>query len=380
MLHNLVIENFFAFNKKVTIDNSILNLGDDISQSMGVPLDSKGLCYAPYIVGIFGENGTGKTSVLKAIEFMTWFLSARPRPNDLTELPYSRFWGRLSDRLPTTLSMEFMAPEDLLAPEGGQKCSYRYKLSLMTTITGDDLVCDEVLEYKPTGSSSYRRLFERDAHCRVKLAGPLSLNNNESSLSDEMLCDESVLATLMHRKIPAALTLIDFISRMLVVSSISSRATDPAMIEQTYLDRPGLVYALNLHWDKLKLGPFTAEVVQQKNGGQRLTFRHKGIDRRMLVENQSQGTRRFLELFPTIHSALEIGGVALIDDLDASISPAILGEILSWFRDPEINTRGAQLWFTGQTPHAREMLDDVEILKCSRNPVHGHRVSRILVW
>jgi AAA15 family ATPase/GTPase len=46
------------------------------------------------------------------------------------------------------------------------------------------------------------------------------------------------------------------------------------------------------------------------------------------IQLESHGTRQFIRIFPMIAQALQIGGVAVIDELDQSIHPSILPEII----------------------------------------------------
>jgi AAA15 family ATPase/GTPase len=55
--------------------------------------------------------------------------------------------------------------------------------------------------------------------------------------------------------------------------------------------------------------------------------------------------------------ALRLGGIAVIDELDQSIHPSILLEIIRWFHDPERNPYNAQLWMSCQ---AASLLEDLE--------------------
>lgn len=63
-------------------------------------------------------------------------------------------------------------------------------------------------------------------------------------------------------------------------------------------------------------------------------------------EEESDGTLAFLELAHHILLALDSGGLLVIDELDASLHPLMTPELLRLFTDPGVNPRGAQLLFT----------------------------------
>jgi len=82
---------------------------------------------------------------------------------------------------------------------------------------------------------------------------------------------------------------------------------------------------------------------------------------------ESHGTQSVLKYFPILNHALERGGVAVIDELDASIHPHVIAEIFRRFHDPERNTRDAQLWITCHNASLLDELEKEEILICEKD-------------
>ena len=87
----------------------------------------------------------------------------------------------------------------------------------------------------------------------------------------------------------------------------------------------------------------------------------------MPLHLESQGTRSFLKIFPLIAQALATGGLAVIDELDASIHPTILPEVLGWFHDPARNPNHAQLWMTCHNSSLLDFLEKDEVLFCEKD-------------
>ena len=81
-----------------------------------------------------------------------------------------------------------------------------------------------------------------------------------------------------------------------------------------------------------------------------------------------------MRIFPFLFIALQNGGVAVIDELDTSIHPLILPEILRWFYDPVRNPRNAQIWFTCQNISLLRELTKEEILLCEKDNLGGTSV------
>jgi len=82
--------------------------------------------------------------------------------------------------------------------------------------------------------------------------------------------------------------------------------------------------------------------------GKELAFRHRGAKGAcwMGEEDQSDGTIAALAFFNVVLDALQTGGVALVDEIEKSLHPTIVREIVDLFRDPATNPRQAQLIFT----------------------------------
>ena len=65
---------------------------------------------------------------------------------------------------------------------------------------------------------------------------------------------------------------------------------------------------------------------------------------------ESFGTIRFLDIFPIILSTIRHGSTLVVDELDASIHPMAIMNIINIFHNDEINTKGAQLIFNTHNP------------------------------
>lgn len=69
---------------------------------------------------------------------------------------------------------------------------------------------------------------------------------------------------------------------------------------------------------------------------------------------ESAGTQRLLSFVGPILDALDKGKLLVIDELDSSLHPMVVRFVLSLFHNPEVSTRGAQLWMT---THDTSLLD-----------------------
>jgi AAA15 family ATPase/GTPase len=77
-------------------------------------------------------------------------------------------------------------------------------------------------------------------------------------------------------------------------------------------------------------------------------FTHRNGDRAVAFElgQESQGTQRFFNLIGPIIDILQKGKILIVDELDSSLHPLLVRQIVEMFHNPELNTHGAQLLFS----------------------------------
>lgn len=98
------------------------------------------------------------------------------------------------------------------------------------------------------------------------------------------------------------------------------------------------------------------------------------------MKHESAGTQRLAGLVGLILHALKAGGVLLVDELECSLHPLLMREILLLFKKRRHNPKGAQLIFT---THNTDILDDSilrvsEIALVRKNTPNGTLVRRLV--
>ena len=97
------------------------------------------------------------------------------------------------------------------------------------------------------------------------------------------------------------------------------------------------------------------------NNGPTATFKHYGLDCEIILAQESMGTRRFIEIFPLLQYVLDVGGVAVIDEIDTDIHTMLVPELFRWFYDHERYPKGAQLLFTAHNPAILDQLEKEQV-------------------
>lgn len=365
MIYRVEIENFYSVKEKQVID---LVVGMKVPDEPGrlEPIHDNALERAPRVVAIYGANASGKSNVLRAISFLAWFVRFSFQHEAGRPLPYLKFNSTLMIEAPTRLSVSFAAPEDPLNPQSAPTCPYVYTLELAPRNNElGDRVVTETLFYRPAGAARLIRLIERSASGEVKGAQDVGLGRERGVLEKILRPDASVIATLAQLNNQVAMNLIAATAGIYSNILLTRYESDTLQLLQSYAGNPSLLEALNRDIRRIDLGVEEVQILA-RNGAPVAMFMHAGLERPLEMELESHGTQQFIKIFPTIYQTLAAGGIAIVDELDVAIHPAVLPEIIRWFADPGRNPHGAQLWMSC---HSVSLLDDLlkeEVLICEK--------------
>lgn len=364
MIYRLEIENFYSVRERQVID---LTVGKKVPDEPGrlVPVHDGAEDRAPQVVAIYGANASGKSNVLRAIAFLSWFVRFSFQHPVKMDLPYRKFETRAKIHAPTRLSVTFAGLEEPLKLGAAKTCPYLYVLELSSRDQEGDRILSESLHYRPSGASRFIRVFERDEARSVKAAPWVGLGRELSVLESILRPDASVISTLGQLNNALALTLIRSANAIKTNILMTKFESDDLGLFTAYWQNSELLDALNRDIKRIDLGVDQVQILAE-NGAPVASFTHTGLDGPIGMLFESHGTQQFVRIYPILYWALAEGGIAVIDELDVAIHPSVLPEILRWFSDPDRNPHGAQLWMSC---HAVSLLDGVlkeEVLICEK--------------
>jgi uncharacterized protein len=371
MLYRLEIENFYCIRDCQILDLTVPRTTPE-SPERFAPLFQGSDLRAPKVVAVYGANGSGKSTVLRALSFLAWFVKdsfqyVAPR------LPYERFNDQESGTRPVRLAIEFGGPMQLTREAQAKAAEglavpwgiYRYELELGTKDGSVTFVSKEVLRRKREGRGKWLRVFERKSGKELLGSDVFSLSGY-ARVIDKIRDDASVLATLALFEHEPAQVLLD--AAKTIVSNILMDKTDLSdnTIIQILTQNPASVEELNRNLQRIDVGIQEMKIISTINGPTPM-FKHDGLLWEMPLSLESHGTRSFIRMFPWLMASLSSGGIAIIDELDISIHPLVLPEIVRWYYDPARNPKNAQIWMT---LHSASLLDDLvkeEIVLCEKD-------------
>ena len=261
-----------------------------------------------------------------------------------------------------------LTPEILQRAMAGEKVdqgTYRYELEIEVKEGVALRIASETLRQRPNGQGKWQRVFDRDADGRMKDSKNFSLSGFQH-LVKTLAANHTVLSSFAKFQHPAAQILVDAARKAFFQIEPVHSFVDQEVID--YLKaQPNVVSRLTDELARIDVGVEGMRFHHTENGAQ-LLFKHAGLAVEMPWLMESHGTRAFIKMFPFILSALDGGGIAAIDEMDAAIHPNMLPELVRWFYGSSgRNSFNAQLWLSC---HSASLLDDLnkeEIVICEKD-------------
>jgi uncharacterized protein len=333
---------------------------------------------APKVIAVYGANASGKSNVLKALSFLTWFAkdSFQLTPAGAGAwMLYQRFNDEEMQSSPTRLAVHFAGPLDLERADDPDvaQCRYAYEVVFGGPKSEHHRVLRERLIHWPVHVGRPIGLFDRNEQGTVRAGRAFALAGYNKPLEKILRPNVSVICTLAQLGHPAATVLWRAAGSVFYNILIQKAELNDEAVAKAYADSPMLLGRLNRDLERIGLG-VRAMQLQKGSNGPIAWFEHDGLSGLVPAILESNGTRQFIRIFPLIFQALEIGGLAIIDELDLTIHPLVLLEIIRWFHDPERNPHNAQLWMTSHNASLLEDLIKDEVLFCEKDRVGRTRI------
>lgn len=371
MIYKLELENFYSFREKQILDLSVPLTAPSDTERFGEIFSGSKL-RAPKVLALFGANASGKSTVLKAISFISWFVT-RSFEHSGPALPIERFNDSESSNRPIRLAIEFggalnlggAVVDAILGSSVVSHGVYRYELELATKDGFVGSVNKETLLQKPNGEGRWHRVFDRQISAKLMGSSQFPLSGY-AQVTNKVRANASVVSTLAKFNHQPSLLFITAANK--VLSNIFIDKFEPADIAvfTQMAANPELVQKLNADLQRIDVGIEKVDVFQTDNGPT-LVFSHEGHNGNMPWGLESHGTRSFIRVFPWLSSALAQGGIAVLDELDISIHPLILPEIIRWFYSKARNPNDAQLFMSCHAVSLLEELSKEEIVMCEKD-------------
>lgn len=332
MIRKFGVKNFFCFKEGVEIN---FNFDGNVPENVRASRDFS------TVIGIKGSNGSGKTNIIKAIQFLRTFCYFASETNVNERLAINGYYDSTE---PSQFYIDFEINE----------MKYYYELTVAA-----DGVKSEVL-YRTNQRRT--KILERQGDTIVEAIEELAelkfirLKTNASVIS--LVRQFNFRAPMVDLKLISEF-FYKFISN---VDYFGYKNIDLGyeVIAKEYNQDPHLFQFVK---DIVKsaddgISDILIKSRLDENGNEIFfpLFIHQHNDKKyaLNIQDESSGTRVLFQRMHMYWIVLSTGGLLALDEFDIHIHAMILPKILNLFLDPNINKHNAQFIFTA---HNTEIID-----------------------
>ncbi len=313
------------------------------------------------MMAIIGPNASGKTAVIKSMTFLDWFIKHSFQNSVDAPIPLVPHFSA-KDK-PSHFEFEFEMDQQ----------EWRYFL-----IADERRVYSESLYSKQSRTFSY--VFTRDWDegnqkyiIKQKQFGLLQRE------AEKVRENASLIATAAQYQVPLAQKMVS--SCILSNVNIFGRQH----IDDVQIISASALYAGNelirnqmnqllCSWDLGLSGVKVEEQIHiQDSGKEQHVFVPFGLHKvgheshSLMFKHESSGTQGAYLLLSRILPALNRGGLAIIDELEADLHPHMLNPILDLFFSPKTNPKNAQIIFTCHSVEVLNLLHKSQVTLVEKN-------------
>lgn len=343
MLHSYAITNFQSFCERVEVD---LTLSHKVAMTEWMSEVRTGERVSR-LMAVIGPNGSGKTALLKPMAFLGWFIGQSFQSAPDAGIPVTPHFASSGEPVEFECVVDFDGK------------LWRYVLRCTP-----ERVLHEALYQK---RERYSYVFVRDWNSETD---SYTIKQQDFGLSPQearkVRANVSLISWAAQYDVPLAkrmsapyvVTNVNLLGRMPMADQAVFGAAQHFSSNAEQYKRMQILLS---EWD-LGLNGVELQEIPINNtqiSGQKIWMpfgKHKSREQEFSLPFtlESTGTQSAFVLLSRLLQALEIGGLAVVDEFESDLHPHMLEPILDLFANPNTNPYNAQLIFTC---HAIEVLN-----------------------
>ena len=386
MLLRLIIKNFLSFDDEVQFD-----MFPNMKRTQMADHIYTDLCDVPVLkqAAVYGQNGAGKSNLVKALEFMRAFALDK---DFIKSIEIDKFFYLLKDNAsnaPISLSLEFeqnkrfffyeieIGPKQVVKEGLYESFPKESKLDLVYERKGREVTFAKDVD--STIMDAIKKLLGKNP-----MSSLMALNSEFPIVADERCAraakwfNEKLEIIGVHSFLPTLIDMLrdnkpmmEFVKALVHCLGVGVNAMN---LQETDFDswaKNHIAIAKNLpiDMDKVKSMSLSANStpvlsINVKDGVRKVyqlifdNIGKNGFVGRLDTSMQSDGTLRALTLLPALYYACKLGKTVVVDEINCCLSPTMVKGIVEYFA--KTNGTNGQLIFT---THDNQLLDEKDILR-----------------
>lgn len=348
MLLQFNFENFKSFRDSSTLDLTATEIAKYDNHI--VKVGGEGVLP---VAAIFGANASGKSNVIEAFKYMNDYIIKSFNYGGKDKKSKTSF-NRPTPFIFDTKSKDTKSSFEVYFIDLNNQSEKTYQYGFTIDDTG---VCEEWLNYKAKNSEEFKSIFYRNA-IELDLSGlPINLHDNIiSSLEKETL----VVSLGSKLKMIELRVVRDWFYRNTFNDFNPSIKVPKGFATDEKVRKNVVSYLSVFDPSIIDFEVETIETGNSNNDHLEIDAIHRMSDEKGIakipLKNESAGTLKMFNLYSSLNLVIKDGGIMILDELDSSIHPLLLRNIIQVFLNPEINTKHSQLIFTS---HDSWLLDAI---------------------
>ena len=354
MIIEFTVGNFLSFNEKRTLNFEAQGGVSELKENF-FTFEKQNLLRS---IVLYGANSSGKSNLIKALDRMRFSIMSSVKLNETDELNYTPFLlSSVSENQPTFFEIVFFY----------EKQKFRYGFEYNAT----EVVNEWLFEIKKTKEIP---LFVRTQE-GIAVSDAFSEGKEREPATNKNRLFISLVAQLGGK---VSKRILQWFSNYSVISGMNHLQYEEFSMRMFYKQSAGFSESLQL-FKNLKLGFKEVEIIESEFNPEKHFKKgvpekikaefikrylgKKGIELKVVHDkyddngkvtdtiswhkddNESEGTKKIIDLSGPLFNTLLDGKILIIDELDSKLHPLITIQIIKLFNNPETNPNNAQLLF-----------------------------------
>lgn len=384
MILEYSINNFYSFKE----ENAVSFIVNKKSPCTDAYVTAENGERVTKILACFGPNASGKTNLLKALSFLSWFTNQSFNLKPDAKIPIQPFRFENDNPVISSLSVDFVQMGII----------YRYALKL-----SPDQIFNESLHIRD--SKGFKYLFKRDWNEDKKHFDFSTKNFGLPNSFGEFLNmrkNASTISLALQHNHQESKNIAEFWSKEKISTNVREQGRDGHLDEEEVMyhifQTAEYFHKHNEYKNKAEellkrfdLGLSGIEIEEREVGTdksgkpEKIPFPfgiHVGKDNskhKLPLFYESSGTQNLFIILKKILPILQekTGGIAVLDEFEVDLHPHMIPALLDLFISKKTNPNNAQLIFSCHSIEAMKKLDKYQVLLVEKDEYGYSRVIRL---